>query len=76
MTASTTSAVAEDARAISVTSALERSRWRHPRAGSGLLHALRLLEVSWIMSAMRLLSCVPRFLSLSALAIRTRSVAV
>ena len=44
--------------------------------GTGLLQALRLLEVLWIMSAMPLLSCVPRFLSLSALAIRTRSVAV
>jgi hypothetical protein len=45
-------------------------------AVSGLLQALRLLEVLWIMSAMPSLSCVPRFLSLSALAIRTRSVEV
>jgi hypothetical protein len=45
-------------------------------AVSGLLQALRLLEVLWIMSAMRSLSCVPRFLFLSALAIRTRSVEV
>jgi hypothetical protein len=34
------------------------------------------LEVLWIMSAMQSLSCVPRFLSLNALAIRTRSVEV
>jgi hypothetical protein len=44
-------------------------------AVSGLLQALRLLEVLWIMSAMRSLSCVPRFLSLSALAIRSGQMA-
>src|SRR5271168_2127276 len=45
-------------------------------AVSGLLQALRLLEVLWIMSAMQSLSCVPRFLSLNALAIRTRAIEV
>jgi hypothetical protein len=43
-------------------------------AVSGLLQAAR--RILWIMSAMRSLSCVPRFLSLNALPIRTRSVAV
>ena len=59
---------------------LERAAANHIRgatgASSGPLQALRLLEVLWIMSAVQSLSWVPRFLSLNALPIRTRSVAV
>jgi hypothetical protein len=46
----------------------------NPQLSDGAGQALRL--ILWIMSAMWSLSCVPRFLSLNALPIRTRSVAV
>lgn len=46
----------------------------NPQLSDGAGQAVRL--ILWIMSAMRSLSCVPRFLSLNALPIRTRSVAV
>jgi hypothetical protein len=46
----------------------------NPQLSDDAGQALRL--ILWIMSAMRSLSCVPRFLSLNALPIRTRSVAV
>jgi hypothetical protein len=53
---------------------IEHAKQRDKRVYLG--PAAKGLLLAWIISAMRSLSCVPRFLALNALPIRTRSVAV